>query len=74
MVRDERDVRILERRLARRHPAEPDAVELRHDRLRHLGTDRGLDHDRLRLVALLDDDARDAVERPHAASASSPIP
>jgi len=40
VVGDECDVRILERRLARRHAAEPDTVELRHDRLRHLGDPR----------------------------------
>ena len=63
LLGDERHVGVLERRLAGRHAAEGDAVEAAEDLVRQLVPDVGLDDDDLRLVALLDGDRRDALDR-----------
>src|SRR6185503_16861648 len=62
LLGDERDVRVLEGRLARRHAAERDAVEAREHVVGRLAAGLGLDDDDLCLVAVLDGDRRDAVD------------
>src|SRR6185503_14832877 len=59
---DERDVRVLEGRLARRDAAERDAVEACEHVVGRLATGLGLDDDDLCLVAVLDGDRGDAVD------------
>jgi hypothetical protein len=62
LLGDERDVRVLEGRLARRDAAERDAVEASEHLVGRLAARLGLDDDDLRLVAVLDGDRRDAVD------------